>query len=87
MFFTFMMCEAPQTILDLVLYIKNMLLLLIIFFSFQFVDYLQNEALIIEVWGRQKGGAGGGAPLSTRELVTREMSMVDLKTKVLNTFF
>jgi len=51
-------------------------------FSFQFVDYLQNEALLIEVWGRQKDGTGSGAPLNTRELVTREMSMVDLKTKV-----
>ncbi|KAI0212276.1 Kinesin-like protein KIF28P [Lamellibrachia satsuma] len=32
----------------------------------QFVDYLQNDALIIEVWGRQK--AGSGTSLSTKVL-------------------
>ena len=30
-------------------------------FLFQFIDYLQNESLYIEVWGRQKG-KGGGQP-------------------------
>ena len=35
--------------------------------SFQFTDYLQNEALIIEVWGHQKDDNANGVPPSKRE--------------------
>ena len=37
------------------------------FVYFQFTDYLQNEALIIEVWGRQKDDNANGIPPSKRE--------------------
>ena len=41
--------------------------LIVNFVFFQFTDYLQNEALIIEVWGRQKDDNANGVPPSTRE--------------------
>ena len=46
------------------------------FVSLQFTDYLQNEALIIEVWGRQKDDNANGVPPSKREtsIVVKKVS-------------
>ncbi|XP_013407574.1 kinesin-like protein KIF28P [Lingula anatina] len=43
----------------------------------QLVDYLMNDPLVIQVYGKQKtGGQKGGTALPTRELMAREKTMI-----------
>lgn len=49
-------------------------------FPLQFVDYLQNEPLVVEVYGRQDAGPGTDKGLTTRELMVRDSTKQVSKT-------
>ncbi len=52
---------------------------------FQFKDYLCKEALVLELWGRQKvNSKQAGAALNTKELMVRERSTARAKTPVVS---
>ena len=59
--------EKYNNLMTWLKYVLKLLLLL-----FQFIDYLQNESLYIEVWGRQKGkklGSSSTAPKAVSNII------------------
>ena len=43
---------------------------------FQFVEYLENDSLVVEVWGRYKPVDESAANLNTKELMAREKTII-----------
>ena len=51
------------------------------------MDYLCNDALIVEVWGRQKVKKNQMGALNTKELMVRERTGIQSSSVVCDTFY